>query len=157
MSRTLSKAVVLAIAVVLAAAPFVFAQATTPGSGSTAPGTQERMGPGSTGTAPGSGSTAPGTQERMGTGTMGAVGAQDTLTATVADVNHQHNTVKLKMQGGETVEFKVPEASLTHLNKGDNVQVSIRKAEAHPGMAPSRPESTRPESTTPGSSGTRSR
>jgi Cu/Ag efflux protein CusF len=140
MSRTLSKAVVLAIAVVLAAAPFVFAQTsgTSPGTGSTS-----------------SSST---TTHSSQTSTMGA---QDTLNATVADVNHQHNTVKLKMQGGETIEFKVPEASLTNLNKGDSVQVSIRKAEAQPGMggmAPSRPESTRPESTTPGgSSGTRSR
>ena len=83
---------------------------------------------------------------------------QDTVNATVADVNHQHNTVKLKMQGGETVEFKVPEASLSNLNKGDSVQVSIHKAEAHPGgMAPARPESTRPESTSPSSPGTRSR
>ena len=73
----------------------------------------------------------------------GAMGAQDTLNATVADVNHQHNTVKLKMQGGETVEFKVPEQSLMNLNKGDSVQVSIHKAEAQSGMStqPARPAS----------------
>ena len=141
MSRTLSKAVVFAIAVVFAAAPFVFAQATTPGAGSTAPGTQER-------------STSSTTTHSSQMSTMG----QDTVNATVADVNHQQNTVKLKMQGGETVEFKVPEASLSNLNKGDSVQVSIHKAEAHPGgMAPARPESTRPESTPPSSPGTRSR
>src|SRR5215471_3173421 len=139
MSRTLSKAVVFAIAVVFVAAPFVFAQATSPGTAPSAPST--------------------GMQERMGTqpSQTGALG-QDTLNATVADVNHQQNTVKLKMQGGETVEFKVPEASLSNLNKGDSVQVSIHKAEAHPGgMAPARPESTRPESTPPSSPGTRSR
>jgi hypothetical protein len=143
MFRTLSKAVVFAIAVVLAAAPFVFAQ--------------------TSGTTPGAGSSTPGTQERMGTGTMGtqssqtgAMGAQDTLNATVADVNHQHNTVKLKMQGGETVEFKVPEASLTNLNKGDSVHVSIRKAEMQPGMG-SGMSPSRPEATTPSSPGTKSR
>jgi len=144
MSRTLSKAVVFAIAVVFAAAPLVFAQATTPGTspGATAPGTQEQHR-----------STSSTTTQSSQMSTTG----QDILNATVADVNHQHQTVKLKMQGGETVEFKVPEASLTNLNKGDSVQVSIRKAEAHPGMAPSQPESTRPESTTPSSPGTRSR
>src|SRR5215831_17573486 len=137
MSRTLSKAVVFAIAVVFAAAPFVFAQA--PG---TTPGT----------------TPSPGTQERMGTGTqssqMGALGAQDTLNATVADVNHQHNTVKLKMQGGETVEFKVPEASLSNLNKGDSVQVSIHKA----GMTtqPSSGMTTQPSRPAPSPSGSSS-
>jgi len=133
MSRTLSKAVVFAIAVVLAAAPLVFAQ--------------------TSGTTPGAGPSTPSTQERMGTGTMGA---QDAINATVADVNHQQNTVKLKMQGGETVEFKVPEASLTNLNKGDSVRVSIRKAEMQPGMGSGTPPS-RPESTTPSSPGTKSR
>jgi len=87
---------------------------------------------------------------------MGTMGAQDTIHATVADVNHQHNTLKLKMQGGETVEFKVPEASLTNLNKGDSVQVSIRKAEAHSGMTtpgmttqPARPAPSTSGPTTP--------
>jgi len=134
MSRTLSKAVVFAIAVVLAAAPFVFAQ--TSGSGSATSGTQPYMGPGTTGS------------QSSQTGTMGA---QDTIHATVADVNHQHNTLKLKMQGGETVEFKVPETSLTNLNKGDSVQVSIHKAEAQSGMTtqPVRPAPSTPGSTTP--------
>jgi hypothetical protein len=143
MSRTWSKAVVFAIAVVFAAAPFVFAQ--TSGTGSATSGTQPQMG---TGTTTGS---QPSSQ-------MGTMAAQDTLQATVADVNHQHNTLKLKMQGGETVEFKLPEASLANLNKGDSVQVSIRKADAHSsgmgtstGTTPSRPESGSPGSTTSGS------
>src|SRR3989442_1683868 len=98
---------------------------------------------------------------QMGPGTsstpssqMGTMSTRDTINATVADVNHQHKTVKLKMQGGETVEFKVHEASLTNLNKGDSVQVSIRKAEGQSGMStqpaqpaqPARP--ARPESGT---------
>jgi len=158
MSRTWSKAVVFAIAVVFAAAPFVFAQ--TSGSGSATSGTQPQMGTGTSGSAPS------GTQPQMGTGTttgsqssqMGTMAAQDTLQATVADVNHQDHTLKLKMQDGKTVEFKVPEASLTNLNKGDSVQVSIRKADAHSsgmgtstGTTPSRTESGSPGSTTPGS------
>jgi len=140
MSRTWSKAVVFAIAVVLAAAPFVFAQ--TSGSGSATSGTQQHLSPGTTTSS-----------QSSPTGTMGA---QDTIHATVADVNHQHNTLKLKMQSGETVEFKVPEASLTNLNKGDSVQVSIRKAEAQSGMTtpgmttqPSRPAPSTSGSTTP--------
>jgi len=124
-------------------------------AGSATSGSQSQMG---TGTA---GSATSGSQSQMGTGTttqMGTMAAQDTLQATVADVNHQHNTLKLKMQGGETVEFKLPEASLANLNKGDSVQVSIRKADAHSsgmgtstGTTPSRTESGSPGSTTPGS------
>src|SRR5262249_10862474 len=148
MSRTWSKAVVFAIAVVFAAAPFVFAQ--TAGPGSATSGTQQQMSPGTTtGSQPSHSS--PSSQ-------MGTMGAQDAIHATVADVNHQHNTLKLKMQSGETVEFKVPEASLTNLNKGDSVQVSIHKAEKQSGMGtqpaqPARP--ARPESS-PSSPGTRS-
>ena len=134
MLRKLSKTIVFAIAVIVAAAPFVLAQ--TYGGGST-PGGQ--MGPGAT--------SAPSSQ-------MGTMSTRDTINATVADVNHQHNTIKLKMQGGETVEFKVPEQSLTNLNKGDSVQVSIHKAEGQSGMStqpaqpaqPARP--ARPESGT---------
>jgi len=95
---------------------------------------------------------------------MGAMGAQDAIHATVTDVNHQHNTVKLKMQGGETVELKVPETSLTNLNKGDSVQVSIRKADAQSGtgssMSPSGSSSSGSSSSgsgTSGSSGTKPR
>ncbi len=134
MLRKLSKTIVFAIAVIVAAAPFVLAQ--TYGGGST-PGGQ--MGPGTPST--------PSSQ-------MGTMSTRDTINATVADVNHQHNTIKLKMQGGETVEFKVPEQSLTNLNKGDSVQVSIHKAEGQSGMStqpaqpaqPARP--ARPESGT---------
>src|SRR5262245_44523976 len=155
MLRKLSKTIVFAIAVIVVAAPFVLAQ--TSGAGSTGAGSMP------------SGQTGPGTtstpSSRMDTGTsspsssqMGTMGARDAINATVADVNHQHNTLKLKMQGGETVEFKVPEASLTNLNKGDSVQVSIHKAERQSGMGtqpaqPARP--ARPESSTP-SPGTRS-
>jgi len=137
MLRKLSKTIVFAIAVIVAAAPFVLAQ--TYGGGST-PGGQ--MGPGTTST--------PSTPSSQ----MGTMNTRDTINATVADVNHQHNTIKLKMQGGETVEFKVPEQSLTNLNKGDSVQVSIHKAEGQSGMStqpaqpaqPARP--ARPESGT---------
>jgi len=140
MSRKLRTAIVFAIAVVFAAAPVVLAQ--TPGAGSTTSGP---MAPGATGT--------PSSQM----GTMGT----DTINATVADVNQQQNTLKLRMQpGGETVEFKVPQASLSNLNKGDSVQVSIRKAEAKSDMGAGAPKS-RPESGTPGAgtpdSGTKSR
>jgi hypothetical protein len=128
MLRKLSQTIVFAIAVIVVAAPFVLAQ--TSGAGSTPSG---QMGPGTTST--------PSSQ-------MGTMSTRDTINATVADVNHQHNTIKLKMQGGETVEFKVPEQSLTNLNKGDSVQVSIHKAEAQSGMStqPARP--ARPESGT---------
>src|SRR5215831_3017203 len=139
MSRTWSKAVVFAIAVVFAVAPFVFAQSSssgsaTSGAGSTS-GTQQHMGTSSTSSQPSQ---------------MGTMGAQDTIHATVADVNHQHNTLKLKMQGGETVEFKVPEASMANLNKGDSVQVSIHKS----GMTtqPSRPAPSPSGSSSSGSS-----
>lgn len=128
MSRRLSQAIVLAIAVVCVAAPCVLAQ--TSGAGSATSG---QMSPGATGTL-----------SRMDTRST-----QDTIQATVADVNRQQHTLKLRMQSGETVEFKVPEQSLTSLNKGDSVQVSIRKAEARPGMGTGTPP-VWPESTTPG-------
>jgi len=139
MSRQLTTAVAFAMAIVFAAAPLGLAQ--TSGS-------------------PGAGSA---TSGQMGTGTTGSSSSQmgmETINATVADVNHQQNTVKLRMQGGETVEFKVPEASLTNLNKGDSVQVSIRKADAQSGMG-SGTQHSRPESSPSGSgstgSGTKSR
>lgn len=136
MSRRLSQVIVFAIAVVFAAAPFVLAQTSGAGSATSGP-----MGTGTTGTPGATGTT--GTSSQMGT-----MGTQDTINATVADVNHQHNTVKLRMQGGETVEFKVPEQAMMSLNKGDSVQVSIRKAEGQPSMgsstAPAHPESTAP-------------
>lgn len=144
MFKTLSKAMVFAIAVVLTAAPFVLAQ--TSGTGSATSG---QTGTGTTSTP----------SSRMDTGTspsqMGTMGVRDTLNATVADVNHQRNTLKLKMQDGDTVEFKVPQASLTNLNKGDSVQVSIRKAEGSSSMGTQPAQPARPQSSTP-SPGTKS-
>ena len=78
--------------------------------------------------------------------------AYDAIPATVTEVDSQHKTVKLQMQSEETVELKVPEQSLSTLKKGDSVQVSIRKAEGHPGMG-SMPQA-RPESHTSGTGGT---
>jgi hypothetical protein len=86
------------------------------------------------------------------------MGIQNAIPATVADVNHQKHTVKLQMQGGETVELKVPEQSLATLSKGDSVQVSIHKAAGQsdmPGSHPSMPGSS--TGTTGSSTGTRSR
>jgi hypothetical protein len=65
----------------------------------------------------------------------GALDAQDTINATVAEVNYQQKTIRLRTQGGETVELKVPEQSLSNLKQGDSVQVSIRKAEAQAGTS----------------------
>jgi hypothetical protein len=78
-------------------------------------------------------------------------------------VNHQKHTVKLHMQGGETVELKVPDQSLASLSKGDSVQVSIHKAAlGQPSMPSTNMPSTqqsRPQSGTgtTGDTGTRSR
>lgn len=81
---------------------------------------------------------------------MGTMGMQDTINATVAEVNRQQKTVKLRMQGGETVEMKVPEQSLMNLSQGDSVQVSIRKAEGDSGSM----QRSRPDSGTTSGSGT---
>jgi hypothetical protein len=149
MTSKLSKTIMLVFAVVLVAAPLVFAQqpgAGAPGSPSERPGTSPSMGsPGTTGSTTGTQSPS-----------MGAMGAENAIHATVADVDHQKHTVKLHMQSGEMVELKLPEQSLASLSKGDNVQVSIHKAAGQstmPSTQPSRPES----SGTPGSTGTRSR
>ena len=144
MTSKWSKTIMLALAVVLVAAPMVLAQANRPGSSSSG------MGPGTTG----SYGDRPGTSTGTQSPSMGTMGAQNAIPATVTDVNHQKHTVKLHMQSGETVELKVPEQSLTSLSKGDSVQVSINKAAGQSNM-PSTPQS-RPESGTP-STGTRSR
>lgn len=136
MTRTWSKAIVFAVAVVFAAAPFVFAQ--TSGSGSATTGTQ-----------PYSSSTTTSSQSSQ----MSTMGAQETLHATVENVDHRDNTLKLKMQDGKTVEFKVPAASLANLTKGDSVQVSIHKAEAGMGTQPSSSMGTQPSRTAPSTSG----
>jgi hypothetical protein len=142
MFNKLSKTIMLALAVALVAAPLALAQ--TPGSPSDRPSTSPSMGgPGTTG------SKAPGTTSSS----MGTMSTENTIPATVADVNHQKHTVKLHMQSGETVELKVPEQSLASLSKGDSVQVSINKApgQSHmpstgqsnmPSTQPSQPGST---------------
>jgi hypothetical protein len=137
MISKLSRTIMLALAVVLVAAPLVLAQQSDrPGSSSSG------MGPGTTSERP---STSTGTQSPS----MGTMGAQDAIPATVAEVNHQKHTVKLHMQGGETVELKVPEQSLASLSKGDSVQVSIRKAALGQSNMPSTQQS-RPGSGTTG-------
>jgi len=144
MTSKLSKTIMFALAVVLVAAPLVFAQADRPGSSSGG------MGPGTTGSYGDKPGTSTGTQSPS----MGTMGAQNAIPATVTDVNHQKHTVKLHMQSGETVELKVPEQSLTSLSKGDSVQVSINKAAGHSDMPGT--QKSRPESDT-GTTGTRSR
>ena len=80
------------------------------------------------------------------TGTM-----SDSIFATVADVDQKESTVKLRMQNGESVELQVPQQLLSELNKGDSVQVSIRKADKPSGMGGSSREPSQPGA---GSSGT---
>jgi hypothetical protein len=118
MSSKFIKPMGFALAAVLAMAPMALAQQS--GSGMT--GQRESSG------------------TKMGTMTS----AQDTIHATVSEVDRQQKTVTLRMQGGETVELKMPEQSLMNLNQGDSVQVSIRKAEGQSGpsgMQPSQPSS----------------
>ena len=163
MTSKLSKTIVFALAVLFVAASVVLAQSSSSSGTGSSPGDR----PGTTGSSPGdrsgtgtgmSGSGTTGSTSGTQSPSLGTMGAQDAIHATVADVNHQQHTVKLRMQGGEMVEFKVPEQSLTSLSKGDSVQVSIHKAEAS-GM-PSTPQS-RPESSpgagagTTGSTGTK--
>ena len=169
MSRRFSKSLVFALAVLFATAPLVLAQTYGSGSGTTGSqsGGQIHRPESDTAGQKGAGTTGMGAsptgqqsgQQHMGapatdtkSSQMGTKGANDAIHATVTEVNLQHKTVKLRMQGGETVELKVPEQSLSTLNKGDSVQVSIRKAEAHPGTR-TIPQS-RPESNTSGTSGT---
>jgi len=77
------------------------------------------------------------------------MGAQDAIPATVTEVNHEKHTVKLHMQGGETVELKVPEQSLASLSKGESVQVTIHKAAMGQSNMPST-QQERPQSGTTG-------
>ena len=137
MISKLSKTLMLALAVVLVAAPLVFAQQSNrPGSSSSG------MGPGTTSERP---STSTGTQSPS----MGTTGAQDAIPATVTEVNHEKHTVKLHMQGGETVELKVPAQSLASLSKGESVQVTIHKAAMGQSNMPST-QQERPQSGTTG-------
>ena len=136
----LSKTLMLALAVVLVAAPLVFAQQSNrPGSSSSGMGSGT---PGSTTERP---STSTGTQSPS----MGTMGAQDAIPATVTEVNHEKHTVKLHMQGGETVELKVPAQSLASLSKGESVQVTIHKAAMGQSNMPST-QQERPQSGTTG-------
>src|SRR5438034_10012859 len=143
MLNKLSKTIILALAVVLVAAPLVLAQTT--GSPSDRPSTSPSMGGAGT-----TGSNAPGTTSPS----MATMGAENAIPATVTDVNHQKHTVKLHMQGGETVELKVPEQSLTSLSKGDSVQVSIHKATSGQSSMPNTnmpsTQQSRPGSGSPG-------
>jgi hypothetical protein len=157
MLSKLSKTITSALAVVIVAAPLALAQqsgSSSSGMGTAATGPSDR--PGTSPSMSGSGTTGSSTTG-MQSPSMGAMGIQNAIPATVADVNHQKHTVKLQMQGGETVELKVPEQSLSSLSKGDSVQVSIHKAAGQSSM-PS-PHQLRPESGagTTGSTGTRSR
>jgi hypothetical protein len=157
MLSKLSKTITSALAVVFVAAPLVLAQqsgSSSSGMGTGATGSSDR--PSTSPSMSGSGTTGSSTTG-MQSPSMGTMGVQDTIHATVAEVNHQKQTVKLHMQGGETVELKVPEQSLASLSKGDSVQVSIHKAAGQSGMPSS--HQSRPESGagTTGSTGTRSR
>jgi hypothetical protein len=162
MTSKLSKTIMFALAVILVAAPLVFAQQSDrPGSSSSG------MGAGTPGSATDRPSTSPGMSGSGTTGSttgmqspsMGAMGAENAIPATVTDVNHQKHTVKLHMQGGETVELKVPEQSLTSLSKGDSVQVSIHKAASGQSSMPSTnmpsTQQTRPDSGSTGNTKSR--
>jgi len=155
MISKLSKTIMLALAIVLVAAPLVLAQqsdrpgSSSSGMGSGATGPSDR--PGTSPSMRGSGTTGSSTTGTQSS-SMGTMDAQDAMHATVTDVDHQKHTVKLHMQSGETVELKVPEQSLASLSKGDSVQVSIHKAAGQSNM----PSSQQPSGTT-GSTGTRSR
>jgi hypothetical protein len=121
MSRKWRKMLVLAIAVPFIVTSVAFAQSqSSPGASS--PSTS-------------------GQRQPMGspTGTM-----SDSIFATVADVDQKESTVKLRMQNGESVELQVPQQVLSELNKGDSVQVSIRKADKPSGMGGSSREPSQP-------------
>jgi hypothetical protein len=121
MSRTFIKTVVLSLSVLLTVAPFALAQGTT---GQTSPGTQ-RPGMSSAGTKSSGGASSH----------IGTMGMHEAISATVAEVDQQNNSVTLRMQDGETIELKVPQTLASDLQMGDSVQVTIRKADtSKPGM-----------------------
>ena len=130
MSSRLRKTLVLAIAMLFIGTAVAFAQTQSgPGTSSPSPsGQRQPMPPPSTGTP-------------SQTGTMGM---QDSITATVAEVDQQQKTVTLWLQSGESVELQVPQQLLSELNKGDSVQVSIRKAAGASGMGGSSREPSQP-------------
>lgn len=128
MSKKLIKPVGFALAAVLAVAPMALAQQ----SGSGMAGQTESTSPRQGSSDQPMGTSTPGTpSSQMG----GMMGSQETLNATVSSVNRQQKTVRLRMQGGDTVELKLPEQSLANLQQGDSVQVSIHKAEGASGMS----------------------
>lgn len=71
------------------------------------------------------------TQQRM----PGAMGMQDqnSISATVEDVDQEENKLELRTADGETVELKVPSAVISDLQTGDRVEVSIRKQQGQSG------------------------
>jgi hypothetical protein len=58
---------------------------------------------------------------------VGSMAMQNTIAATVADVNQQEKTVRLRMPSGAIVELKVPEPLLVELYQSNSVQISICK------------------------------
>jgi hypothetical protein len=129
MSIKPSKPLMTTFAALLVTASVAFAQQ----SPSTGTGSADRPGTGTSGQqmqrqpmgSPGTGMTSPQTGSQMGT-----TGMQEAIPATVAEVNQQQKTVRLRLQNGETVQMKVPDQLLTSLNQGDSVQVSIRKMQS---------------------------
>lgn len=111
MASKFIKPVGLALTVFLAIAPLTLAQT----SGQSSMGTSTTATPSSQMNAP--------------------MGAQDTINATVTEVNQQQKMIKLRTQSGEMVDLKVSEQSLMNLRQGDSVQVSIRKAEGQSGTS----------------------
>jgi len=71
-------------------------------------------------------STRPGQSSSMGT--MGRQSEQ-TISATVEDIDKQQRMITLRPNQGESIELTVPEAMLSDLQAGDSVEVSIRKAD----------------------------
>ena len=84
-----------------------------------------------------------GQRQPMGSQT-GTMGANDAISATVAEVDQQQKTVTLRMQSGESVELQVPQQLLSELSKGDSVQVSIRKAHGPAGSSGSSSQPAQP-------------
>src|SRR5262249_37598568 len=156
MTSKLSKTIMSTLAAVLVSAPLVLAQQTgTPGSTSDRPATS----PSTSGSGTTSGTTGyntPGTPSSS----MGTMEAQNAVHATVDDVNHLQNTVKLRMQDGKMVELMMPQQALASLSKGDSVRVSVHKdteRSSMPNMQQSRPSEPGSSPGSMGSTGTRSR
>ena len=135
MSHKFTKTIVFTLAVLLAVVPFALAQGTT---GQTSPGSQRP------------GMSTPGTTSGTSSSQSGMSGMQHAISATVAELDQKDNTVTLRMQDGEEVELKVPQTLASDLNKGDSVQVTIRKADKGMGgtTSPSSPGVTSPGGTT---------